>query len=113
MKFHQQIIALLSLLSFAHACIVLEGTYYITGAHPNTISATLTDNGKRTCTFSGNVNADHYFANCIPTFASYIYKDMSKLAYSNNGAEYLLDVTKTSDLNPFESYYRLSLRAFC
>ncbi|KFY12610.1 hypothetical protein V492_03788 [Pseudogymnoascus sp. VKM F-4246] len=109
MKFTQPIIALLFFLALSHACLTLEGVYVISGAHPGKITATLTDNGQVTCTFGGIVDQDHYFANCSPTFASYIHKDMTKLAYSNNGHEYVIDVRATRDLNTFETY----ARAFC
>ena len=113
MKFLQPIIALISLITFAHACLTLVGRYDVTGAHPGHISATLTDNGQITCRFSGIIDQDHYFANCNPTFASYIYRDVTKLAYSNGGHEYVIDVKKTRDFNNFEIYDRLSARAFC
>lgn len=113
MKFLQAIISLLSLITFAHACLTLEGKYIVSGAHPGMISATLSDNGKTTCKFSGTIDQDHYFANCIPTFASYIHRDLTKLAYSNGGHEYVIDVKATRDFNNFETFDRLSARAFC
>lgn len=113
MKFLQAIISLLSLITFVHACLTLEGKYIVSGAHPRMISATLTDNGKTTCKFSGSIDQDHYFANCIPTFASYIHRDLTKLAYSNGGHEYVIDVKATRDFNNFETFDRLSALAFC
>jgi hypothetical protein len=113
MKFLQPIFALLFYITFSHACLTLDGVYTVSGAHSNTISATLNDNGKVTCKFSGTIDQDHYFANCIPTFASYIHRDLTKLAYSNDGREYVIDVKATRDFNNFEIYDRLSARAFC
>ncbi|KAL5350734.1 hypothetical protein ACLOAV_004303 [Pseudogymnoascus australis] len=113
MKSFQPIIALLSLITFVQACLTLQGRYTVTGAHPKMISATLTDNGQVTCRFSGTVNQDHYFANCNPTFALYIHSDLTKLAYSNGGHEYVIDVQKKKEFNNFETYYMLSARAFC
>ncbi|OBT45875.1 hypothetical protein VE00_04185 [Pseudogymnoascus sp. WSF 3629] len=113
MKFLQLILALLFAITFSDACLTLEGEYTVSGAHSNPISATLHDNGKVTCKFSGTIDQDHYFANCIPTFASYIHRDLTKLAYSNGGHEYVIDVKATRDFNNFEIYDRLSARAFC
>ncbi|OBT59717.1 hypothetical protein VE04_00206 [Pseudogymnoascus sp. 24MN13] len=113
MKFLQPIFALLFSITFSHACLTLDGVYTVSGAHSNTISPTLNDNGKVTCKFSGTIDQDHYFANCIPTFASYIHRDLTKLAYSNDGREYVIDVKATRDFNNFEIYDRLSARAFC
>ncbi|OBT66983.1 hypothetical protein VE03_04187 [Pseudogymnoascus sp. 23342-1-I1] len=112
MKFLQPIIVLFFLITFAQACLTLDGKYTISGAHPRQISATLTDNGRVTCRFSGIINEEHYFANCNPTFASYIHSDLTKLAYSNSGKEYLIDVQRKKDSNNFETYYRISARAF-
>ncbi|KFY45014.1 hypothetical protein V495_03156 [Pseudogymnoascus sp. VKM F-4514 (FW-929)] len=113
MKFFQPLIALLLLVTLTHACLVLQGVYTVHGAHPGQISGTLTDNGIQTCKFSGIIDQDHYFANCNSGFASYIHRDLTKLAYSNHGHEYVIDVKATRDFNLFETYDRLSARAFC
>ena len=96
--------------SLANACLVLHGSY---DNYEDIINATLVDNGKHTCTFSGKVDRDHYFANCIPTFASYIQKDLKVVAYSNNGHEHLFAVNKERyNPNPRTDDYIITAQVF-
>jgi hypothetical protein len=77
--------------TLANACLVFHAIY---DRDNHMIKGTIVDNGKQTCTFSGRVDQEHHFANCIPTFASYIQKDLNIVAYSNNGHEYTIMVDK-------------------
>ena len=96
--------------SLANACLVFHAIY---DRDNHMIKGTIVDNGKQTCTFSGKVDQENHFANCIPTFASYIQKDLSVVAYSNDGHEHLFKVDREIyNPNPRTYHYVLSARVF-
>ncbi|OBT77586.1 hypothetical protein VF21_04582 [Pseudogymnoascus sp. 05NY08] len=100
-------------LTFSSACLVFDATYNI---GTSKIVGTITDNGQKTCTFSGTVAKDKksLYASCIEGFASYIRTDLEIAAYSNRGNEHLLHVAKEShSTNPRNQYYTLSARMYC
>jgi hypothetical protein len=100
MKFALLLLVLLA--SLANACLVFHAIY---DRDNHMIKGTIVDNGKQTCTFSGRVDEEHHFANCIPTFASYIQKDLN---------EHLFPVAKeVHSTNPRNQYYTLSARMYC
>lgn len=88
MKFIQAL-SLVSLVTVAHACLALDGTYDLVSTE---ISAIITDNGKQTCTFNGKVDDKQISGTCIATFSSYITGDIQKLFYSNDGHVGTLDI---------------------
>jgi hypothetical protein len=96
--------------SMANACLVLHGTF---DNYELTIDAILIDNGRHTCSYSGKIDQDHYFADCIPTFSSYIQKDLNIVAYSNNGHEYTFAVNKERyNPNPQIDHWVLTANVF-
>lgn len=100
-------------INFANACLVFDATYNIGNSK---IVGTMTDNGQKTCTFSGTVAKDRksLHASCIEGFASYIRTDLEIAAYSNRGNEHLFPVAKEShSTNPRNQYYTLSARIYC
>ena len=80
----------------SNACLVFSGRYYPLYQR---LDASLVDNGIEVCTWHSRVNQDHYFADCIPGFASYITRDMNEVAYSNHGYEHLFNPGQYPDVN--------------
>lgn len=83
MKFLQTL-TIVCLFTFSHACLIFAGVF---NRNARTLEGTLTDNGKRTCTFSGEASTQNKFASCIPGFSAYIHPSMFWGSYSNNGRE--------------------------
>ncbi|KFY00680.1 hypothetical protein O988_03162 [Pseudogymnoascus sp. VKM F-3808] len=79
-----QTLAVVCLFTFSHACLIFAGVF---NRNAKTLEGTLTDNGKKTCTFSGEASSTNKFASCIPGFAAYIHPTMFWGSYSNNGHE--------------------------
>jgi hypothetical protein len=86
-----QTIAVVSLFAVSYACVKLDGKYNW-GTHD--ISATITDNGKKTCTYSGKLIDGHQFLSCIPGFSTFIDGSLTWASYSNNGNEGTIRIIK-------------------
>jgi hypothetical protein len=84
-----QTLAVVSLITFSHACATFDATYNLISTE---ISGTITDNGKKTCTYSGKTNQKQLFATCISGFASYVTGDLNYASYSNHGHEGNIDL---------------------
>ncbi|KFX87658.1 hypothetical protein V490_08104 [Pseudogymnoascus sp. VKM F-3557] len=106
-------IAIAFAVTFSNACLVFDAIYNI---GTSKITGTMTDNGQKTCEFSGTVEKDKksLYASCIDGFASYIRTDLEMAAYSNHGNEHMFHVEKEShSMNPRNQYYTLSARIYC
>ncbi|OBT59720.1 hypothetical protein VE04_00207 [Pseudogymnoascus sp. 24MN13] len=86
-----QTLAVISLFTVGYACVKLDGKYNW-GTHD--ISATITDNGKKTCTYSGKLRDAHQFLSCIPRFSAFIDGSLTWASYSNNGNEGTIQIIK-------------------
>lgn len=100
-------------ITISSACLVFDASYNIGKAK---ITGTMTDNGIKTCTFSGTVAKDKksLYASCIEGFSSYIRTDLEVATYINHGKEHIVHVAKEShSSNPRNQYYTLSARLYC
>jgi hypothetical protein len=86
-----QTLAVVCLFTFSHACLIFAGVF---NRNAKTLEGTLTDNGKKTCTFSGEASSTNKFASCIPGFAAYIHPTMFWGSYSNNGHEGRFEISR-------------------
>lgn len=86
-----QTLAVISLFTVGYACVKLDGKYNW-GTHD--ISATITDNGKNTCTYSGKLRDAHQFLSCIPRFSAFIDGSLTWASYSNNGNKGTIRIIK-------------------
>ena len=100
-------------ITFSNACLVFDALFNL---RTSQITGTMTDNGQKTCTFSGTIERDKksLYATCIAGFASYIRTDLEVAAYSNHGNEHIFHVVKESDAKNIRNwYYALSARVYC